>query len=81
MNPPRDPLHRTVRGMEHQRPQRVMVAGETVLANGRPTRLDVANAAGILAESQAKMLRDAGLLDYLGRDGDAIAPLSLGMAR
>jgi hypothetical protein len=58
-----------------------MVAGETVLAKGRPTRLDVTNAAGILAESQAKMLRDAGLLDYLGRDGDAIAPLSLGLAQ
>jgi cytosine/adenosine deaminase-related metal-dependent hydrolase len=81
MNPPRDPLRSLVFHAADRAVQRVMVAGETVLANGRPTRLDVANAAGILAESQAKMLRDAGLLDYLGRDGDAIAPLSLGMAR
>jgi cytosine/adenosine deaminase-related metal-dependent hydrolase len=81
MSPPRDPLRSLVFHAADRAVQRVMVAGETVLANGRPTRLDVANAAGILAESQAKMLRDAGLLDYLGRDGDAIAPLSLGMVR
>jgi cytosine/adenosine deaminase-related metal-dependent hydrolase len=81
MNPPRDPLRALVFHAADRAVQRVMVAGETVLAKGRPTRLDVANAAGILAESQAKMLRDAGLLDYLGRDGDAIAPLSLGLAQ
>jgi hypothetical protein len=49
-----------------------------VAQDGRPTRLDVSNAAGILAESQARMLRDAAGRDYLGRHGDAIAPLSLG---
>jgi cytosine/adenosine deaminase-related metal-dependent hydrolase len=81
MNPPRDPLRALVFHAADRAVQRVMVAGETVLAKGRPTRLDVTNAAGILAESQAKMLRDAGLLDYLGRDGDAIAPLSLGLAQ
>jgi len=40
----------------------------------------VSEAAGILAESQARMLRDSGLHDYLGRPGDAIAPLSMPLA-
>ena len=57
--------------------RRVLVAGETVWADGRPTRLDVREAAGVLADSQARMLRDAAGRDYRGRDGDAIAPLSL----
>jgi cytosine/adenosine deaminase-related metal-dependent hydrolase len=81
MQPPRDPLRALVFHAADRAVRRVLVAGETVMDQGRPTRLDVANAAGILAESQAKMLRDAGLLDYRGRDGDAIAPLSLGFAQ
>jgi hypothetical protein len=51
-----------------------------VARDGRPTRLNVADAAGILAESQARMLREAAGRDYLGRGGNAIAPLSLGFA-
>jgi hypothetical protein len=51
-----------------------------VLADGRPTLLDVGEAAGILAESQARMLRDAARYDYRRRDGNAIAPLSLPLA-
>jgi hypothetical protein len=31
----------------------------------------------MLAEGQARMLRDAGPLDHLGRGDDAIAPFSL----
>lgn len=81
MTPPRDPLRALVFHAADRAVTRVMVGGETVFADGRPTRLDVAEAAGILAESQARMLRDAKALDYRGRDGDAIAPLSLpGMA-
>jgi len=79
MNPPRDPLRALVFHAADRAVARVIVAGETVAQHGRPTKLDVAEAAGILAESQARMLREAAGRDYLGRDGDAIAPLSLGM--
>ena len=54
------------------------LGGETVFAHGRPTRLDVGEAAGILMESQARALRNAKDRDYLGRDGESITPLSLG---
>jgi len=57
--------------------KRVMVGGDTIYANGRPTKLDVADAAGILAESQAKMLRDSAGRDYRGRSGHEITPISL----
>ena len=77
MAPPRDPLRALVFHAADRAVRRVMVAGETVFADGRPTRLDLADAAGVLAESQARMLRDAAQRDYLGRDGDMIAPLSL----
>jgi hypothetical protein len=39
--------------------------------------LNVADAAGILAESQAKMLRDSVGRDYRGRSGDEISPITL----
>ncbi|MBY0333473.1 MAG: amidohydrolase family protein [Acetobacteraceae bacterium] len=77
MSPPRDPLRALLWHAADRAVRRVIVAGETVLADGRPTRLDVSAAAGVLAESQARMLRDAKGLDYRGRDGDAIAPLAL----
>lgn len=77
MSPPRDPLRALVWHAADRAVRRVMVGGETVLADGRPTRLDVAGAAATLAEAQARMLRDARLHDYRGRDGDQVAPLSL----
>ena len=79
MSPPRDPLRALVFHAADRAVKRVMVGGETVFADGRPTRLDVTEAAGILAESQAKMLRDARGRDYRGRGGDEISPLSLPM--
>lgn len=79
MTPPRDPLRALVFHAADRAVRRVIVGGETVFADGRPTRLDVAEAAGILAESQARMLRDARGHDYRGRSGDDIAPLSLHM--
>jgi cytosine/adenosine deaminase-related metal-dependent hydrolase len=77
MTPPRDPLRSLIFHAADRAVTRVLVGGETIWADGRPTRLDVAEAAGILAESQARMLRDAHGRDYRGRDGDEIAPLSL----
>ena len=79
MQPPRDPLRSLVFHAADRAVRRVVVGGETVWVNGKPTRLDVAEAAGILAESQARMLRDAAGHDYAGRDGDVISPLSLSM--
>ncbi|BDG70297.1 amidohydrolase family protein [Roseomonas fluvialis] len=79
MNPPRDPLRALLFHAADRAVKRVLVGGETVFANGKPTRLNVAEAAGILAESQAKMLRDARGRDYRGRSGDEISPLALPM--
>jgi cytosine/adenosine deaminase-related metal-dependent hydrolase len=77
MQPARDPLRSFVFHAADRAVARVIVGGETVFANGKPTRLDTREAAGILAQEQAKMLRDATGRDYRSRDGDAIAPLSL----
>jgi 5-methylthioadenosine/S-adenosylhomocysteine deaminase len=78
MVPARDPLRSLVHHAAERAVRRVMVAGETVFQDGRCLKLDVAEAAGVLAESQARAMRNAAKHDYLGRDGDAIAPLSLG---
>jgi cytosine/adenosine deaminase-related metal-dependent hydrolase len=80
MVPPRDPLRSLVFHAADRAVRHVFVAGQQVLADGKPTMLDVSEAAGILAQSQARMLRDAGLTDYAGRSGDAISPLSLPFA-
>jgi hypothetical protein len=77
MTPPRDPLRALVFHAADRAVQRVMVGGETIYANGKPTKLNVADAAGILAESQARMLRDSVGRDYRGRSGDEITPISL----
>ncbi len=77
MSPPRDPLRALLYHAADRAVRRVIIGGETVHKDGRPTRLDVTEAAGILAESQARMLRNSAMLDYAGRDGDVIAPLSL----
>jgi cytosine/adenosine deaminase-related metal-dependent hydrolase len=77
MTPPRDPLRALVFHAADRAVKRVMVGGDTIYANGRPTKLNVADAAGILAESQAKMLRDSVGRDYCGRSGDEITPISL----
>jgi cytosine/adenosine deaminase-related metal-dependent hydrolase len=78
MMPTRDPLRSLVHHAAERAVRRVMVAGETIFQDGRCLKLDVADAAGVLMESQARAMRNAAKHDYLGRDGDAIAPLSLG---
>ena len=55
----------------------VFVDGRPVVANGKPLRLDPERAGAALEESQARMLADAPRRDFLGRDGEAIAPYSL----
>lgn len=78
MSPPRDPLRSLVFHAADRAVRDVFVGGSAIYANGKPIGLDLSEAAGILAQSQAKMLRDAASHDYRGRDGDVIAPLSLG---
>ncbi|MCX7372176.1 MAG: amidohydrolase family protein [Alphaproteobacteria bacterium] len=78
MMPTRDPLRSLVHHAAERAVRRVMVAGETIFQDGRCLKLDVAEAAGILMESQARAMRNAAKHDYLGRDGDVIAPLTLG---
>lgn len=73
----RDPLRSLVLHAADRAVRHVFVAGQQVLADGRPTLSDVGEAAGILAESQAKILRESGKYDYLGRAGEAIGPPSL----
>ncbi|WP_270936471.1 amidohydrolase family protein [Falsiroseomonas oryzae] len=77
MAPLRDPLRNLIFHAADRAVQHVFVAGEQVLRDGKPVGLDLTDAAGIVAEAQARMLRDSKLHDYRGRDGDAIAPLSL----
>ncbi|MDB5382296.1 MAG: amidohydrolase [Rhodospirillales bacterium] len=79
MQPVRDPLRSLVFHAADRAVRHVLVGGEHVLRDGKPVGLDVREAARILAQSQAKMLRDAGEFDYRGRSGDEIAPLSLAM--
>lgn len=79
MLPPRDPLRSLVFHAADRAVRRVFVEGRCIF-DGKPVFLDTTEAAGILAEAQARMLRDAVGRDYLGRDGTAIAPLSLSLA-
>lgn len=76
-SPARDPLRALVFHAADRAMHTVLVEGEVVYANGKPVGLDPADAAARLADSQSRMLRDAGANDYLRRAGDAIAPLSL----
>jgi cytosine/adenosine deaminase-related metal-dependent hydrolase len=79
MSPTRDPLRSLVFHAADRAVKRVYVDGRCIFANGRPVFLDTTQAAGTLAESQARMLRDSGQNDYRQRDGEAISPLSLPM--
>jgi cytosine/adenosine deaminase-related metal-dependent hydrolase len=77
MTPARDPLRSLIFHAADRAVRHVFVAGEQVLRDGKPVGLDLTDAAGIVAEAQARMLRDSRRHDYRGRDGDEIAPLSL----
>jgi cytosine/adenosine deaminase-related metal-dependent hydrolase len=58
----------------------VLVDGTIVLQDGVPLYLNTAAAIERMAEAQARMLHDVAGLDYRGRHGDAIAPLSLALS-
>ena len=77
MSPHRDPLRTLVFHAADRAVRHVFVGGEQVLRDGKPVGLDTRDAAGIVADSQARMLRDSPKHDFLGRDGDVISPLSL----
>lgn len=79
MQPPRDPLRSFIFHAADRAVRMVLVDGEIVLKDGIPLHLDTIAAAEQLAEAQARMIRDAAGLDYRGRDGDAITPLSLAL--
>ena len=77
MQPARDPLRSFVFHAADRAVRTVLVDGEMVLKDGNPVHLDPAAAMARVAEAQARMLRDSTQHDYLGRDGETIAPLSL----
>lgn len=80
MVPARDPLRSLVFHAADRAVRHVFVAGRQVLRDGRPVGIDLTDAAAVLADSQARMLRDSVQHDYRGRSGDVIAPLSLPFA-
>jgi cytosine/adenosine deaminase-related metal-dependent hydrolase len=77
MVPARDPRRSLVFHAADRAVRHVFVAGDCVLRNRVPVGLDLREAAGVLSESQARMLRDAPSHDWMQRAGDAIAPLAL----
>lgn len=77
MQPARDPLRSFVFHAADRAVRTVLVDGEIVLRDGEPLHLDSKAAAERLAEAQARMIRDSTRIDYRGRHGDEIAPLSL----
>ena len=77
MRPVRDPLRTFVFEAADRAVRDVYVDGRPVVENGKPLHLDPVRAGDALEESQARMLADAPRRDFLGRDGEAIAPCSL----
>jgi 5-methylthioadenosine/S-adenosylhomocysteine deaminase len=78
MQPARDPLRSFVFHAADRAVKTVLVDGEVVLQDGVPLHLDTAAAAEKVTEAQARMVHDTQKIDYRGRHGDEIAPLSLG---
>ena len=77
MRPARDPLRTFVFEAADRAVRDVFVDGRPAVENGKPVHLDPESAGEALEESQARMLADAPRRDFLGRDGEAIAPYSL----
>jgi cytosine/adenosine deaminase-related metal-dependent hydrolase len=79
MQPARDPLRSLIYHAADRAVRTVLVDGVVAYDDGKALGLDVASAAGILAQAQARMIRDATKHDYANRHGDEISPLSLPM--
>lgn len=77
MIPVRDPLRALIWSGADRPIRRAYVDGEPVLIDGKPVGIAYREAAGILAEEQAKMLANAPQRDYAGRTAEEVAPLSL----
>ena len=80
MMPVRDPIKSLIYHAADRAVRDVYVDGQKVVAEGKTLTLDRADAAGRLAEAQAKMVRDVPNHDYAGRSAADIAPLSLPLA-
>jgi len=79
MTPARDPLRALVWSGADRPIRHVYVDGRAIVRDYRPVGLSFVEAAGILAQEQERMLVDAPLRDYAGREAEMIAPLSLAM--
>lgn len=77
MQPARDPLRALVWHAADRAVRTVLIDGEVAYSDGKTQGLDIAEAAAVLTESQARMLADAPKHDYARRSAEAIAPLSL----
>jgi 5-methylthioadenosine/S-adenosylhomocysteine deaminase len=77
MGPARDPLRSLIYHAADRAVKTVLVDGIVAYDAGKPLGLNVAAAAGTLAEAQRRMLKAAARHDYAQRGADAISPLSL----
>lgn len=77
MMPARDPLRSLIYTAAERAVRDVYVDGAQVVADRKVLTLDRADAAGRLAEAQARMIRDVPNHDYAGRTAEDITPLSL----
>jgi 5-methylthioadenosine/S-adenosylhomocysteine deaminase len=77
MAPARDPLRSLVYHAAERAVRDVYVDGRQVVADFKVLTLNQAEAAGRLAEAQARMLAAVRQRDYKGRSADEIVPLSL----
>ncbi|HEY1932848.1 MAG TPA: amidohydrolase family protein [Acetobacteraceae bacterium] len=79
MLPARDPLRSLVYTAADRAVHGVFVEGRKVVDAGRVLTLDHAEALGLLADAQARMMAEVPQHDWAGRRADQIAPLSLPM--
>ena len=77
MLPARDPLRSLVYTAADRAVRSVFVDGRKVVDAGRVLTLDHAEALGLLADAQARMMAAVPLHDWAGRRADQIVPLSL----
>ena len=77
MVPARDPVRTLIWSGADRAVRDVFVDGRQVVANRRVLTLDHEGALALLAEAQARMLREVPGRDYLGRSAEQIVPLSL----